>query len=190
MAKLLKKKSGFTLIELMIVVAILGILAAVAVPAFLGYMRRAKTAETTVNLNNMFKLAASYYESPRNPRGAQLATGFNLCVVPSTGLEPATPGSSKQQFNDKVSVTWVDLGFTISDMVLFSYSLDADALGASANCVLNGELVTPNSNVYTMRANGDLDDDGTMSTFELAVRGDTNNQLARAIGFYINQETE
>jgi type IV pilus assembly protein PilA len=193
MAKLLKKKSGFTLIELMIVVAILGILAAVAVPAFLGYMRRAKTAEVTVNLNNMFKLAASYYESPRNPRGipAGGGTGFNLCVVPTTGREPADPGSSKQTFNDKASPdnTWVDLGFTISDMVLFSYSLDSQALGISPDCVLNGETVTESA-VYTMRANGDLDDDDTLSTFELAVRTDTNNQLSRAIGFYIDQETE
>ena len=43
--KQLKNAKGFTLIELMIVVAILGILAVVAVPALQKYMRRAKTAE-------------------------------------------------------------------------------------------------------------------------------------------------
>lgn len=192
MTKLLKKKSGFTLIELMIVVAILGILAAVAVPAFLGYMRRAKTAEVTINLNNMFKLAASYYVSPRNPRGLTPGmVGFDQCVVPSTLVrEPAAPGATKQPFVETVDPAFVSLGFTISDLVYYSYSLTADSLGASPNCLLQTETAVVGSVVYTLTANGNLDGDATESTFEVAVMADANNQLSRAIGFYINNETE
>src|SRR5881227_1048830 len=54
---------GFTLIELMIVVAIIGILAAVAIPAFMKYIRRSKTTEATMNLRKMYDSSVSYFES-------------------------------------------------------------------------------------------------------------------------------
>ena len=54
MSDLLRRRRGFTLIELMIAVAILGILAAIAIPAFVGYIRRSKTAEATTNVRNIF----------------------------------------------------------------------------------------------------------------------------------------
>jgi len=49
----LNNKKGFTLIELMIVVAIIGILAAVAIPAFLNYIARSKTSEVPNMLKNV-----------------------------------------------------------------------------------------------------------------------------------------
>jgi type IV pilus assembly protein PilA len=54
-------KKGFTLIELMIVVAIIGILAAIAIPNFLNFRGKAVQAEAKVNLGGIFVCQESYF---------------------------------------------------------------------------------------------------------------------------------
>ncbi|NLE49114.1 MAG: prepilin-type N-terminal cleavage/methylation domain-containing protein [Sandaracinaceae bacterium] len=50
------REKGFTLIELMIVVAIIGVLAAVAIPAYVNFTRKAKTAEAGTNLGAIYQV--------------------------------------------------------------------------------------------------------------------------------------
>lgn len=62
MKKLIAKtKKGFTLVELMIVVAIIGILAAIAIPNFIKFQARSKQSEAKTNLKGLFQAMKSYY---------------------------------------------------------------------------------------------------------------------------------
>ncbi len=91
-----KKQQGFTLIELMIVIAIVGILAAIALPAYQDYTVRAKVSEAMVTLaeakttiaefysaNNYFPASAANAGINTNP-DTDIVASLNVCV--SIGL--------------------------------------------------------------------------------------------------------
>jgi type IV pilus assembly protein PilA len=64
-----KGKKGFTLIELMIVVAIIGILAAIAIPNFLRFQAKSKQSEAKTNLGGIFT-AQTAYQAEHNVYGS------------------------------------------------------------------------------------------------------------------------
>ena len=171
---------GFTLIELMVTVAILGIIAAIALPAFSAYITRAKTSEASANLNLLFKGAASYYSSDLSGKGVTSSVSGH-CIIGGAGPEPGTPTRAKQTFN--TDANFQALSFSIADYVYFSYRVIAK--GGTSTCKFG-----PNTNLYTFMANGDLDGDTIMSTFQLAASTDATNILYHARGLYIEKELE
>ena len=70
-------KKGFTLIELMIVIAIIGILAAVAIPMYSDYTKKSRTSEVQTNLNEITKMQLIWKEDPNGGSvSGQYASNF------------------------------------------------------------------------------------------------------------------
>jgi prepilin-type N-terminal cleavage/methylation domain-containing protein len=160
-------KRGFTLIELMIVVAIIGILAAVAIPAFINYMKRAKTSEAAVNLKSITEGAMSYFD------GEHGAAGMTHCLPEDADQTPAYDiafSATKKQPGDFLGTGtgefkqpgWNAIGWMPSEPFYYYYSWSQKNEGT--DCPIQGDL--DGINVGTGTALGDLDADGTFASFE------------------------
>jgi type IV pilus assembly protein PilA len=172
---------GFTLIELMIVVAIIGILAAVAIPAFMKYIRRSKTVEATMNLRKIFDSSVSYYEAEHaSPTGAILDRQFPATVgwSPATNCgtqsggkcNPATEAASWR------NTTWAALNFSVDDP--FYYNYQYTSAGTASNSTFSAE------------ARGDLDGDSTYSLFRRNGSVTSENNVTGGAGLYSENDIE
>lgn len=188
------RNSGFTLIELMIVVAILAILSVVAVPAFIKYMRKAKTAEAVDMLDKVYKGASDYYATPRveEHTATKLDCQFpaDVTITPTEGACCASTGGMDGDLDDRCDArpeqwddtTWSALKFQITEQHYFCYLFD-----------WNDGVMTDAA--FTAHAQADLDCDEVYSTFQRYGKGDpqaTRNEcsIVSAAALFMNNETE
>lgn len=151
-----RQNGGFTLIELMITVAIVGILASVALPMYIKYTYRARTVEAKSNLGAL--------------RTSQVAFKTSNDTYLNTAIEPAlvggTPSGLKKPWPNMPGAqnaaatgngTHQNIGFEAAGQVYYHYA-----------CAFNGEAIR-------CEAASDLDADGQGALFSLAWRTDATN---------------
>jgi prepilin-type N-terminal cleavage/methylation domain-containing protein len=145
-------QKAFTLIELMIVVVLIGILAAIAVPSFMEYMKRAKATEAVLQLNAVGKAAKQTWGANS---AYPVAAGTGMPVMNPGGVGKGCCGGPNKHCAPSAGAWtggWAELGFEIREPTLFYYAYTGDgAAGAE----------------FTATATGDLDCDGNEVTYTL-----------------------
>ena len=134
MIKRVKGNQGFTLIELMIVVAIIGILAAIAIPNFMTYQAKARQSEAKVGLGGIFTSATSYF--------AENGT-FTVANIGQLGYAPAgTPRYSFYYGSLRINTGSSKLSTCHGANTPTGVSVSGTAFTAGAIGDIDGESVT------------------------------------------------
>ena len=147
MLKRMRGDQGFTLIELMIVVAIIGILAAIAIPNFMTYQAKARQSEAKVGLGGMFTSATAYFAEN------------NSYLAPDQALLGYSPsGSPKYNF-------WYN-----------SFALTpAGSSGTCASSAPASPIGTTTATGFTAAATGNIDGDPTCDEWTMDDTRHLNN---------------
>jgi type IV pilus assembly protein PilA len=167
-----KAKQGFTLIELMIVVAIIGILSVLAVYGVRKYLANAKTTEARSSLGEIGKDQGAEFERESMPGAAlnpaQVASVSRSLCLSATAPVPAVATSikgQKYQSSQAPNTDWnKDQATPLTGFYCLKFAMDAPQY-----YMYNFTTTTPTAagGTFVGTARGDLNGDGVLSTFTL-----------------------
>jgi type IV pilus assembly protein PilA len=144
MAMQSRKETGFTLIEVMIVVAIIAVLAAVAIPNFISYQARSRRSEAFLNLATLARAQQSYH--------AEEGEYFEAGSYPNPADQGTVLSADHMEWDEASQDEFAAIGWQPEGGVYYAYDVNT---GASGGCSC--------SLCFTASAIGDVDADGDKS---------------------------
>lgn len=152
-----KNQAGFTLVELMITVVVLGVLAAIAVPTFTGFIKKSKTSESGINVRAISNGAISWFNAPHNDeKGHELPSHFpnsqspfqvpsSLDKTPLPIAEPCANGVPQYRVDTTLGEKqpWKSIKFAIRRSHYYQYTYSTSG--------------TKNDAYFAVRATADID---------------------------------
>ncbi len=195
-----------------VLAAVAGIGAAIAVPAFMKYTRRAKTSEARVQLAKMFDAASAYFNEERVDRSAvaEIGAGAALAEIAphgcpnngklsgESGITPplsvdcnAGPGGRcVPSIGSKANPGYYDLSVWTDNDVWNGLNFQQEqGHYFHYNFIWKNDASGYGACQFTAQAFGDLDGDGVFSTYERSGAADENG-VNGAAGLYIDREVE
>lgn len=133
---------AFTLIEMMITVAIVGILAAIAIPSFRIYQTRTRRSEATTNLSALGRALDSYHAE------------YNAFIDTGSSFPGGLSGSSKRPWDPASELAFGATGWRPEGGVSYDYAVN-DGSSNACTCAPG--------NCFTASAYGDVDSDGAIA---------------------------
>jgi type IV pilus assembly protein PilA len=161
---MVKKARGFTLVELMIVVAIIGVLAAIAVPNFLRYQLRSKFSELRTNVEAIRKSEGALRQSERQAC-PNAATGVFVGMLRTPNVAPGSQKNTWAQgdYATAQRIDWVVEGGTYGVYFVTTGLPPTVVAPTVATCNGTASLDTLGLTM-TVFANSDIDGDGVQTT--------------------------